>query len=583
MAIFRDFFLWLLLLCFFALPVAIPRIAWEKENRNVLIVVDWTPVNVFLSAEGKDWKIALEGFPRQGIAFALTERKFEQCAGVFFRFSREGDKWRIEGQGGEDWFSFRVPPHLWSKVSDKEIQYSGPLEYLEGGCGWEWQHIEFLRATGFPFILRPYNPPHADLWVIRSYLAVVEQFSYHHLLLPVGTEYLGFPAYLEEVKKVASLPAYVEFGAIQGGDFIASSPNSVKVHSVLEEDWKAGEKRILARLLRAVQERNIRLLYIHFPPDGNLNKTAQFLANLTALLTKRGYTPGWQKPPPPPPEIPPYANYVLHILIFLFFFRFFPEDIPKTITLPFFGFMGLLWIYGLFSTGIHTIWMMLWVALFPWVTYTRLFRKSAWQWEMHSLLSVLGGFIFSSALASSPGLFKGTQPLPWVKFAWTIPLLLSALFLLKYFLQENFWNRGITYQEMLLYLALGGILIYIFLREELGIGISQTEKVLREYLEKWLGIRPRWREIFGHPLYIFAHRARLPSQSFFIFLYLMGLAGQVSLINSFLHLHTPLSIVLMRVLYGMILGGILGYLLYGGLFFYEHFCGRLLWFRKSGR
>ncbi|MFN4183061.1 MAG: DUF5693 family protein, partial [bacterium] len=374
-------------------------------------------------------------------AFALTERKFAECAGIFFHFSREGNEWRIEGQDVEDWFSFRVPPHLWFKVSDEEIRYSGPLEYLEGGCGWEWQKIEILRTSGFPFLLRPYNPPNADLWSIHSYLAVVEQFSYHHLLLPAGPEYLGFPAYLEEVKKIAYLPAYTEFGSVKGQDLIASSPNSVKVHSVLEEDWKTGEERILARLLRAVQERNIRLLYLHFPRDGNLKKSAQFLTNLIALLKKRGFSPGWQEPPHPPPPISIYATYVLHILIFLFFLNFFPEDIPKTLTHLLFGFMGIFWIYGLFSTGMHTIWMMIWVALFPWVTYAHLFGKSPWQWEMHSVLSVLGGLIFSSALAS-PGLLKGTQPLPWVKPAWAIPLLLSALFLLKYLPGGNFWKKG---------------------------------------------------------------------------------------------------------------------------------------------
>ncbi|MFN4182645.1 MAG: DUF5693 family protein, partial [bacterium] len=187
-----------------------------------------------------------------------------------------------------------------------------------------------------------------------------------------------------------------------------------------------------------------------------------------------------------------------------------------------------------------------------------------------------------SALAS-PGLLKGTQPLPWVKPAWAIPLLLSALFLLKYLPGENFWKKGITYQEMILYLALAGIFVYIFLREELSIGISSVEVALREQMEKWLGIRPRWREIFGHPVYIFVHRSRLPLQSSSVVFYLLGLIGQVSLINSFLHLHTPLVFVLLRVFYGIILGGILGYLLYGGLLFYEHFSGRLLWRRESGR
>lgn len=88
------------------------------------------------------------------------------------------------------------------------------------------------------------------------------------------------------------------------------------------------------------------------------------------------------------------------------------------------------------------------------------------------------------------------------------------------------------------------------------IPVTDTELRFRSFLENMFLFKPRFKEfLFGHPLLILGlwSRSRI--------LLILGLAGQVSIINTFLHLHTPLDISLIRTFYGFVLGSALGLIL----------------------
>ncbi len=92
--------------------------------------------------------------------------------------------------------------------------------------------------------------------------------------------------------------------------------------------------------------------------------------------------------------------------------------------------------------------------------------------------------------------------------------------------------------------------------------VSSWEIKLREGLEALLKVRPRTKEfLLGHPLmflllYFGYAQKRLP-------LLLLGIIGQISVVNTYAHLHTPpLRISLIRTFHGLWLGILLRYNLF---------------------
>ena len=82
----------------------------------------------------------------------------------------------------------------------------------------------------------------------------------------------------------------------------------------------------------------------------------------------------------------------------------------------------------------------------------------------------------------------------------------------------------------------------------------------RALLEEMFGVRPRWKEILGHGLLWMGGwpgpvgaTARC-----------LGVIAWSSMVNTFLHGHTPLPISYARTLWGVLLGGALGALAEGG-------------------
>jgi hypothetical protein len=93
-----------------------------------------------------------------------------------------------------------------------------------------------------------------------------------------------------------------------------------------------------------------------------------------------------------------------------------------------------------------------------------------------------------------------------------------------------------------------------------GVGVSGAELKSRAILDRILPVRPRTKEfLVGHPLFLLGlawwwrgrRRLGLPCLVF-------GSLGQVSLLNTFCHIHTPLVISVWRDGIGLVLGVLLG-------------------------
>ncbi|MDE2126899.1 MAG: hypothetical protein KGJ62_09945 [Armatimonadetes bacterium] len=93
-----------------------------------------------------------------------------------------------------------------------------------------------------------------------------------------------------------------------------------------------------------------------------------------------------------------------------------------------------------------------------------------------------------------------------------------------------------------------------------GVGASSVELRFRDLLDRLMPVRPRTKEfLVGHPAFVLAlawwfRGRRKPAICAFV----VGSLGQVSILNTFCHIHTPLIISVWRVCSGLVVGGAIG-------------------------
>lgn len=97
-----------------------------------------------------------------------------------------------------------------------------------------------------------------------------------------------------------------------------------------------------------------------------------------------------------------------------------------------------------------------------------------------------------------------------------------------------------------------------------GMGVSSIEMRFRGILDRLMPARPRTKEfLIGHPAFVLAlawwwrGRRRLAIPAFIV-----GSIGQVSILNTFCHIHTPLILSVWRDGAGLALGALLGILVF---------------------
>ncbi|WP_234340127.1 DUF5693 family protein [Gorillibacterium timonense] len=112
---------------------------------------------------------------------------------------------------------------------------------------------------------------------------------------------------------------------------------------------------------------------------------------------------------------------------------------------------------------------------------------------------------------------------------------------------------------------LGGALLYYLSRTGNEGQVSGVEMIFRSFLENVLGVRPRTKEfLIGHPLFILGAylwlRYRKPAG---LWIFMFGVIGQVDMVGTFTHLHTPIYISAIRLGYGLLFGVVIGFILIG--------------------
>lgn len=216
-----------------------------------------------------------------------------------------------------------------------------------------------------------------------------------------------------------------------------------------------------------------------------------------------------------------------------------------------------------------------------------------------TLISVAGGVLVAGLLSSREALFR-LEIFRGVKAQHLLPPLLAAVALLPQPTRRWLGDLGASRRAAPLkgrslwagmglavagMVVLGALIVYYVGRtgNEL-VPVPQWERVLRDQIEAFLGTRPRFKELLGHGMLLagLMLRARLKARTsapgpgpvdhrqalvdlLAAMLLAVGSVGQLSVVNTFAHLHQPLGVILQRVGYGLTGGLVLGLALGFGL------------------
>lgn len=177
------------------------------------------------------------------------------------------------------------------------------------------------------------------------------------------------------------------------------------------------------------------------------------------------------------------------------------------------------------------------------------------------------GIMYVVALLSSITYYLVLEQYRGVALLHLLPMALVGLYAVLFDHSKGIHEvvqkaRGILFQKItVLWIVLaavfGGIVYYYLTRTGNEGQASDLEIAFRSLLENGLGVRPRTKEfLIAHPLFILAAYLFMKHRNA-VYLFAGAVMGQLSMVDTFAHLHTPLHISFIRVGYGIVFGVII--------------------------
>jgi hypothetical protein len=197
-------------------------------------------------------------------------------------------------------------------------------------------------------------------------------------------------------------------------------------------------------------------------------------------------------------------------------------------------------------------------------------RAKLLDWARATGITVMGAF-FVSALGVSRNEVLAIEPFAGVGLLLVLPPVLLGLTMIpKQDIRKTIkelWNTPVSLGLIALMAFAGAALALIVLRRgnDTGAGISEAEAKARVAVQDSI-IRPRSKELALHAPGLIGLAGLFPTWLNNILLMASSI-GQASIIGSFTHFHTPLLISLLRTVNGIAIGGAIGFVVLGVVWF----------------
>ncbi|MGI5921817.1 MAG: DUF5693 family protein [Syntrophomonadaceae bacterium] len=477
---------------------------------------------------------------------------------------------------------------------------------LDARLGFDEQVLNKLHDLGFEIVLRPANNTGANSSYLDEYQKYVEQYHVKTIVF-AGNKLSGAPGNTEWAQDlveknqltvgIIETPSQLQYVKQLGLDELmqATGYRINRVYSSSNDEFVNSPEERYYRWVRGVIDRSIRILYVVPFKDQkvsysqNLDDTLNMIDKFHQTILDKGYTLNqplnYLSPQIPGPLHRLMVSLSLLIAGLLYLVYLFPLK-RRLITLL--GAIGLslcLAVNLLFNVDLSKVYALAAAILYPSLSglllllYLRDHGDTPWWTKIPIslalviLINALGAYTVVTSLADiryimNVKIFSG------VKVAFITPLL---LFILNYYCsfvrQGNFKDKLLELLHekpdylVLSIFMLGVVAIYIYLGRsgnDSGIQVSSLEIKVREILENLFLARPRFKEIIiGYPsllalVYLY-HKYRLPALNL-----VLGLGvtmGSISMVNSFCHVFTAVSISASRTLAGLLVGVIIGFCL----------------------
>ena len=529
-----------------------PRLKAERPG-PVALVMDAEALRQEAKREGKDLLQALEAYRALGVrGVAFPERLVKDWVAEGALLYRQGRELLEAGLParpgwhylkGEAWL-VELLERAYALPTERLGEWLGfPLDVQAFPAFYPLDEVRKAKEAGYHVVVRPLN--HRFRTLDPALPLVPEEAE---AVVFAGLEALGHPYRLEEAKALVRVPVALIEGTPQPGLQAFRERGILRLFS-LRYEWQltlkpeeAADKYVLA-----ARERGHQLLYLR--PYPYKEETQRLLERLTEGLEASGVAVGSPRPrdfAPSPLRWAAWVGVLAGLGLLALGLPVHGPLVALSLLLLALGYAG--------SQG----GALLAALVFPVLGFLGP-RNGLWMWA-RALGYALAGAVFLSALGSTPATVLGLAPFKGVSLTLLVPPLLVAYSFLDRNYKEalaRLYAHPLRLGEVALaLLALLLLLLALLRRGNEAPLVLEAELKLRSLLQD-LMVRPRFKEVFGHALFPLALLLPWPRwvQNALLFLAALGVA---SILNTFSHFHTPLSISFFRVLNGALLGLLLG-------------------------
>ncbi|MCG3203713.1 MAG: hypothetical protein KCHDKBKB_00385 [Elusimicrobia bacterium] len=399
-------------------------------------------------------------------------------------------------------------------VFDVDLQ-SSPASFIVLPSKGSLQAEKKIRDQGKFVLWRLGDDVVPDEWLPR--------FSDQDGLFIVGEHVLEHPRLIRElpalIKEKNGFVALVEFIPNKLLPFLVClvPDRLIKGHLLSTREMMVPKPHLLEkRLIRSVEERGNHLLIIRFSPIWTRDENVGFIQQCFTQLRFKGFQLG------PLQTFPVWSNKRVSL----------KAALVLSIIIPV---LLLIWsVRSSFSIGITFL--------------------------IVSSVTVLTGILIHG-WGATPFSVLGIDSFRGVKLQLLIPLFAGGVYLINKKEWSQFLEASIKTKYVLwLVGGLGLLLIFYLMRSGNFplVPVTDTERSFRDWLDAVLVVRPRFKEfLVGHPSFLLGlalikkGNQRDGWARFFLWL---GLLGQISILNTFTHFHSPLHLGLIRTFNGLWLG-----------------------------